>query len=710
MSRSSLTLHIGDDIIDDEATVAPTNTNLNTTAADEQHQSIDHEPILCSRCRKQATFMCSSCGLNGPRYCSVECQKVDWKESHYKVCEATIAARRSRRATTLTESEQRSSRLGAALAVNSRHNTGCQERNDNDNNTDIPMIDLNESSGANDVQQRNNNDNDERDDEEFADELKFYMQQIYFIIKPVVACIILSIFWVKVAYSGSSDYSPTRSYVVFPTNDSGSTATGGSSDGGESDDGGGSGITQSLTNALIIIGQIIVVTVVIVFFFRKGWIKVLIGFFMIVVLMLLGFMTYLLLLNLIQVFSIPLDYITMIFALWNFAVAGLVSIFWKGPLWLQQAYLTVMSSLMAFSLTGLEEWTTWILLGLLAVWDLIAVLCPFGPLRLLIESSRKQQREVPALLYSVNAVWFMLAASDHLRLSKNITLSSSSLSSNKRSSSIEEKPLDVAGQQQGPSNNGRKRTVTLTSITDTIHSLTSSTSGYEASTSSTAPLQQNAISPGVHHNSRYSQPSSSTLASSTEGAMGIAPTSGGVVAGGKVSRSVTESESHQQEQEQSNKGFTRLRTDSVSSTTVAAQSNTENVITDSRIDNDSSNISSQRRRRSNDTQRNNDTQSSEEERDEDDVERSGLKLGLGDFVFYSVLIARAALYDWITTVCCTIAVLTGLTTTIFLLAIYKKALPALPISIAFGILFYFVSKTVLVPYIGAVCVFGMVGL
>lgn len=99
---------------------------------------------------------------------------------------------------------------------------------------------------------------------------------------------------------------------------------------------------------------------------------------------------------------------------------------------------------------------------------------------------------------------------------------------------------------------------------------------------------------------------------------------------------------------------------------------------------------------------------------------------MGDFVFYSVLIARAgkqkrkkkvmiltnkkAMYDWITTVCCTIAVLTGLTTTIFLLAIYKKALPALPISIAFGMLYYFVAKTVLVPYIAALCVFGMVGL
>ena len=75
----------------------------------------------------------SSCGLNGPRYCSIECQKVDWKESHYKVCEATIAARRSRRATTLTESEQRSSRLGAALAVNSRHNTGNSFREKEEN-------------------------------------------------------------------------------------------------------------------------------------------------------------------------------------------------------------------------------------------------------------------------------------------------------------------------------------------------------------------------------------------------------------------------------------------------------------------------------------------------------------------------------------------------------------------------------------------------
>ena len=118
----------------------------------------------------------------------------------------------------------------------------------------------------------------------------------------------------------------------------------------------------------------------------------------------------------------------MIFVLWNFTIVGIMSIFWKGPKWLQQAYLIVMSAFMAYSLSGLMEWTTWIILGLLVVWgaffetlslvkfeltplfqfiDLIAVLCPWGPLNLLIQHARNQPemtRPMQALLYSA-MVW-----------------------------------------------------------------------------------------------------------------------------------------------------------------------------------------------------------------------------------------------------------------------------------------------------------------
>ncbi|KAF9993122.1 Presenilin-1, partial [Entomortierella chlamydospora] len=448
--------------------------------------------------------------------------------------------------------------------------------------------------------------------ERIAD-MKFYMLQVYKIIKPVVVCICLSILWVKISLAGS-DYRPTEStYTVYNESSTSTVAQ---------------NFVGSLANAGIIIGQIVIVTIIIVVLFKRGHIKVLIGFFMIVVAMLLGFMGYILVLNLIQVLRIPLDYITMSFALWNFAVAGLLSVFWKGPMWLQQVYLTFMSSLMAFSLTGLAEWTTWMLLALLVVWDLIAVLCPFGPLKILVESSRNQNQEVPALLYTVNAVWFMASPPDSI-LARGASPSKEVAAEDLLVVFSEDRRESKPFNGQYPRGVGR----------ESFGSGVSNTfSEGEASLSST---------------------------------MGLVPAAAN---GSAVGRDNIEL----QERANSRGSVTNPRSESSPLAGRAEQSS---------------------RARGTRSQADGERNEEQGEEEEDDDDGGGLKLGLGDFVFYSLLISRAASFDWVTTMCCMVAVLTGMNATIFLLAIYQKALPALPISICFGMLFYFATRYALVPFL-----------
>ena len=243
--------------------------------------------------------------------------------------------------------------------------------------------------------------------------------------------------------------------------------------------------------------------------------------------------------EILEVHNLASDWFSFIFLIWNFGVVGLIVIHWKGPLRLQQAYLILISALVATRfLKYLPPWTTWVLLAVIAIYDLVAVLCPKGPLRVLVETARERDEPLfPSLIYSSTMVWIVGMAD-----------------SDKKSTSRKE------------------------------------------SDSQSADETENSDQPDTN---RSQQPPDRT----------------------------------------------------------------------------------------------NSSESGEEPR--------GFKLGLGDFIFYSILVGKAAHDsegDWVIISSCFVAILIGLCMTSLILGIVRRALPALPISIFFGLVFYFSSQYLIAPF------------
>ncbi|XP_031825298.1 presenilin [Nomia melanderi] len=406
-----------------------------------------------------------------------------------------------------------------------------------------------------------------RDEEE--EELKYGAAHVIKLFVPVSLCML-----VVVATISSIHFYTTKGIYLLYTpfhEDSADTST---------------KAWQAVANALILISVIAFMTMTFIVLYKYKFYTVIRAWLIISSLLLLSMFSILYCEQILKAYNIPIDLFTLGIISWNFGVVGMICIHWQGPLQLQQAYLIFISALMALVfIKYLPEWTAWVVLGAISIWDLIAVLPPKGPLRILVETAQERNESIfAALIYSSTVMY--TTSTTYTGFVHTTTMTSSD---------------SVAGGTANPVNNQTEN--------------------------QNAPATRDAEEGGFTpewietHGDRGARRAQEVLENSS---------------------SMTES-SRQQDNRvvQDVQGYVAPIT--------------------------------------------------EEER--------GLKLGLGDFIFYSVLVGKASSYgDWNTTLACFIAILIGLCLTILLLAVFKKALPALPISITFGLTFYFATKVIVAPF------------
>jgi len=144
---------------------------------------------------------------------------------------------------------------------------------------------------------------------------------------------------------------------------------------------------SALANALIYVGVIIGATFIMVFLYYFKFMRILIGWLVLTTSLLLAFSTGLVVQTGLALGNVPVDAITYAIVFYNFAIVGITAVFYQKGVshYVTGGYLIAISVTMAWILTRyLPEWTSWVLLGVLALYDLCAVLTPCGPLKWLV--------------------------------------------------------------------------------------------------------------------------------------------------------------------------------------------------------------------------------------------------------------------------------------------------------------------------------------
>ncbi|XP_010547745.1 PREDICTED: presenilin-like protein At2g29900 [Tarenaya hassleriana] len=386
-------------------------------------------------------------------------------------------------------------------------------------------------------------------------------EEIIRIVTPVSICMFMVVLLVRVLNS-----EPSSSVASFSSI---ATAAYAESDSDSSWD----KLVGALLNSLVFVAIVTVATFILVllFYFRCiRFLKFYMGFSSFIV---LGFLGGEMLVFLIERFRIRIDWVTFLIVLINFAVVGVLAVFMsKFSIFVTQGYLVSIGVLVAYFFTLLPEWTTWVLLVALALYDIAAVLLPVGPLRLLVEMVITRDEDIPALVYEARPV---------IREESGLA----------------------------------QRRVWREQITQREnHGETANQGGVDTSVVGGNANLDDARSVGAEE--------------------GMVP---------------------------------------VESSRLSVQLIDHGARNSGQVENFLEGIG---------------------------LGSSGaIKLGLGDFIFYSVLVGRAAMYDLMMVYACYLAIIAGLGITLLLLAVYQKALPALPVSVMLGVLAYFLTRLLLEEFI-----------